>query len=315
MRAKFIYEKFTEEGDPIHDMGIGIEYQIEEWLNNERVNSRYPWSVPIVKQTDRAINYLIHNNGKKEYIDYLINSRNDYNKNDALSSVLNSLHDNKKDIVDNLLKQGAKFSDLLSKATYIKKGGKLASLTPEEELMISCKTGDIDKFKLLIKQGIKVTMEMIYTLFQDNNYYTNKPNEKKEILHFLYVNKSKLKNIIHSKDHKKLHKIEELLIVSIKTKKHAKYPHGYKIYRILKFIDENHPPTRKDITIFIVELTFGKGSYNPLKHGSYWTDGFKSIIYPNIISKNGYFELNDKGKEKLKKLHAKFSKMDIKAYI
>lgn len=30
MRAKFIYEKFLEDSDPIHDMGIGIDAFIKE---------------------------------------------------------------------------------------------------------------------------------------------------------------------------------------------------------------------------------------------------------------------------------------------
>jgi hypothetical protein len=30
MRAKFIYEKFTEDSDPIYDMGIGIKHDIEK---------------------------------------------------------------------------------------------------------------------------------------------------------------------------------------------------------------------------------------------------------------------------------------------
>jgi len=32
MRAKFIYEKFTDESDPIGDMGIGMKTQIEKWV-------------------------------------------------------------------------------------------------------------------------------------------------------------------------------------------------------------------------------------------------------------------------------------------
>jgi hypothetical protein len=32
MRAKFIYEKFTEDSDPIEDMGIGQIHRIKKWL-------------------------------------------------------------------------------------------------------------------------------------------------------------------------------------------------------------------------------------------------------------------------------------------
>jgi len=33
MRAKYIYEKFVEDTDPIRDMGIGIIHQFKEWSN------------------------------------------------------------------------------------------------------------------------------------------------------------------------------------------------------------------------------------------------------------------------------------------
>jgi hypothetical protein len=34
MRAKFIYEKFVEDSDPIRDMGIGVEHQVKLWISN-----------------------------------------------------------------------------------------------------------------------------------------------------------------------------------------------------------------------------------------------------------------------------------------
>lgn len=32
MRAKFIYEKFTEDSDPVADMGVGLKHLIEKWI-------------------------------------------------------------------------------------------------------------------------------------------------------------------------------------------------------------------------------------------------------------------------------------------
>jgi hypothetical protein len=38
VKARFIYEKFIEDSDPIHDMGIGIKHKIEEWIGKNRGN-------------------------------------------------------------------------------------------------------------------------------------------------------------------------------------------------------------------------------------------------------------------------------------
>jgi hypothetical protein len=40
MRAKFIYEKFTDESDPISDMGIGLKHLIEEWIKQINLKSK-----------------------------------------------------------------------------------------------------------------------------------------------------------------------------------------------------------------------------------------------------------------------------------
>ena len=40
MRAKFIYEKFTDESDPIHDMSIGSRHLIEKWINEVNEKSK-----------------------------------------------------------------------------------------------------------------------------------------------------------------------------------------------------------------------------------------------------------------------------------
>ena len=35
-----LYEKFTEEGDPIEDLGIGARAQIKKWFDSVGINSR-----------------------------------------------------------------------------------------------------------------------------------------------------------------------------------------------------------------------------------------------------------------------------------
>ena len=41
MRAQFIYEKFTEEGDPISDMGIGLGDKFNKWLDEFKIEHSY----------------------------------------------------------------------------------------------------------------------------------------------------------------------------------------------------------------------------------------------------------------------------------
>ena len=39
MRARLIYEKFTEDSDPIRDMGIGMISKIEKWLKEMNIKN------------------------------------------------------------------------------------------------------------------------------------------------------------------------------------------------------------------------------------------------------------------------------------
>jgi hypothetical protein len=34
MRARLVFEKFSEDGDPIEDMGIGAKYRIKQWFDS-----------------------------------------------------------------------------------------------------------------------------------------------------------------------------------------------------------------------------------------------------------------------------------------
>ena len=311
MRAKFINEKFTDDdSDPIHDMGIGMEQLLKKWIDS-LINSKELWFVP--KSTDSILDVCI-TRGKNEFIDYLLDTRDDYNKNQILSKCI-TYKRNK--FIDKLLKKGAKFIHLSEKAYYIiESNGKLVSFTPEEELLVSCKIGDYERFLKCISQGTKIKIGMINSLFQDDyNYHNfNISSEKSKILQYLRDNIGNLKELIHPRDHKKLDKIKMFLGIETNINPIA-YPRGYKIYRILKFIDENYVTSRKEVTIFAYELTYGKGTFNPLTNSSYWTDGFPALVSPRIRVVNNQFILNLKGQTDLKKMKAKFGSMKIKSNI
>jgi hypothetical protein len=96
-----------------------------------------------------------------------------------------------------------------------------------------------------------------------------------------------------------------------------KYPGGYKIYAVLKFIDKNHP-RRMDISKFAYELSYGKGTYDKKCNAGFWASYFrKATNYgwspkpDGILTKLTYVEnkqyfLNSEGKQYLEKKKAKF---------
>jgi len=305
MRAKFIFEKFTEDSDPIHDMGIGMVQQIKIWLEKQE-----PWRQANIKDTTSVLQHLIYNDGPDEFIDFLLDSRNDYDKNKILNWCLNR---NRFEFLDKLLKKGAKFQKLQQKAYYIiKLNGKLLSFTPEEELIVACKLGDFDKFLELIDDDVKIKIGMINSLFKHDYFYNLNSSTAgmDDILDYLRDNIDKLEEYIHPRDLSKIDKIKKFLNVK-KTTGGQKYPRGYKIYRILKIIDEDNVDNPKDISKFLYELTYGIGTFNPLLHSHYWKDGINDIVIPRVIFQNGKYILNDIGVAKLTKLKKKFENMKI----
>ena len=40
MRARYINEKFTQDSDPVQDMGIGTRAQIKKWFDSAKVSSK-----------------------------------------------------------------------------------------------------------------------------------------------------------------------------------------------------------------------------------------------------------------------------------
>jgi len=298
-------EKFTEDSDPITDMGIGMIQQIKIWLEKQ-----VPWRQANIKDTTSVLQHLIYNDGPDEFIDFLLDVRNDYDKNNILNWCLSRY---RFEFLDKLLKKGAKFQELQQKAYYIiKLNGKLLSFTPEEELIVACKLGDFDKFLELIDDGVKIKIGMINSLFKHDYFYNLNSNiaGMDDILDYLRDNIDKLEKYIHPRDLSKIDKIKKFLNVK-KTIGGQKYPHGYKIYRILKIIDEDNVDNPKDISKFLYELTYGIGTFNPLLHSHYWKDGINDIVIPRVIFQNGKYILNDTGVEKLTKLKKKFENMKI----
>ena len=62
-----INEKFTEDSDPIHDMGIGIQKQLDSFLKEYNVNSKSSMFVLL---------QLLTRHNKYELIDFVLDSKN-----------------------------------------------------------------------------------------------------------------------------------------------------------------------------------------------------------------------------------------------
>jgi hypothetical protein len=311
MRARFVLEKFIEDSDPIKDMGIGMTQQIKDWLKKQKM-----YRIPDINNTDEVLYTLLYTDGSpNEFIDFLLDTQKDFDENRILDLCFRY---NRYKFIDKLLQLGAKFSAFEQKAYYVTQlHGKLASLTPDEEMTIACKAGDFNQFLRLLNDGVKVKIGLINAMMKHDYMHNFKVDFKGQdkIMDYLREHIDEIEDIIHPRDHSKLDKIRGFLNIK-KSEKRGKYPQGYKIYRVLKFIDENKPNSKKEIVKFIVELTFGKGTFNPLTQSSYWSDAFASIINPRITkASDGTFILNAPGKTKLKQLEDKFGPMNIKALV
>jgi len=180
-------------------------------------------------------------------------------------------------------------------------------------LIIACKVGNFNEFKDAIDNDVKLKIGMINSLYQkDNDFHFLKGNkyQKEEIKDYLRDRIDKLEDIIHPRDIKKIDKIKIYLGTKI-SKGHREYPRGYKIYRILKYVDENTITSAKQLVKLIYDLSYGKDTFNPLMNSGYWSDGLSAIVYPNMDKIGDKFVLNSKGKSKLQKYDSKFGKIKI----
>jgi ankyrin repeat protein len=64
----WLNEKFTEDSDPVHDMGIGMLAVIDDYIKQETSQNRY--SQDFSKMQDKLV--FCTNHGKTEFVDYLL---------------------------------------------------------------------------------------------------------------------------------------------------------------------------------------------------------------------------------------------------
>lgn len=316
-----IYEKFTENGDPIKDMGIGSLHEIIQWINERKAYG----SISSDERPEYILYYLL-NVGEEppaEYIHYMLQhySHQELNVKKAIETAIAKGH---LKIADILIDNGAKIQDITDKAKYILnlKGDKI-QLTPKEKMRIVFLIRDFPKLLELIDDGVKITKGDINQLFDSPNNYIEKFDVKekykkyktehpKRFIEYLRerIKNNTLMDILDPKDHKKYDAIVNLL--KKKELKHQNYPKGYKIYRILKYINENPGIRRTDIIKFAFELSHGKETFNPIINRGYWSDGFGALIYPNVDrDKNNRYTLNQRGKNRLAYYEKKFGNEKI----
>jgi hypothetical protein len=71
-----LYEKFTEDSDPIHDMNIGLMYQIDEFIEKNDVDNDVQNGL-LTRITYLANINDLDNRTKKEWIEYLLREENE----------------------------------------------------------------------------------------------------------------------------------------------------------------------------------------------------------------------------------------------
>ena len=104
---KNIYEKFSEDSDPIHDMGIGMIKQIRNWLISKNVK-------PDFKDEVNEILAAVCEYDKIEYLEFLLSS-NILNKTyeDLINACGNAAYEDKMDICKIFIRYGVNIDDVL----------------------------------------------------------------------------------------------------------------------------------------------------------------------------------------------------------
>jgi len=127
MKAKFVFEKFTEDSDPIADLGIGARHLISKWMKEKGE-----------EDTDNNALAECANHGKTEWVEYLLNRGADVHaENDwALRSASYNGH---VEVVKLLLNAGA---DVHARADYA--------------LRWASGNGHVEVVKLLLNAGADV---------------------------------------------------------------------------------------------------------------------------------------------------------------
>ena len=159
MRARFIYEKFTEDSDPIHDMGIGMDVLIKRWIENE---TGYQY-------VKKDLLWICAKHGKTEFVKYLIGKGYDVHADYdvALRWASENRHT---ETVKVLLDAGA---DVHADDNYALRYASLHGYTEvvkvlldyradihaknDDALKLACTHGKVTTARLLLSQGAKIT--------------------------------------------------------------------------------------------------------------------------------------------------------------
>jgi hypothetical protein len=173
MKARFIFEKFTEDDDPIQSMGIGMKTKVDQLRKEYRKDY---WDRPSLR--DLIEFYLDEKPGKfedkKSLLDYMVSRakglRNDYEVSNLLQGALYQKDENEVikylDFYKNkkfLLK--SKYFDLLNKALRNKyyKVAQYAlnngyDINHDNDIVLSDAfiSGDITRIKWLLARGAKL---------------------------------------------------------------------------------------------------------------------------------------------------------------
>lgn len=117
-------EKFTEDSDPIKDMGIGIRYEIEQWWNLQSYNPKLDWNN--YDHINRIL-ALAAVDGKHDFISYALKLGADIHE-EGEKSLRNAAFFGRIETIMFLIKLGANLDDALrfSNTETVRKNLKLA---------------------------------------------------------------------------------------------------------------------------------------------------------------------------------------------
>ena len=105
--------------------------------------------------------------------------------------------------------------------------------------------------------------------------------------------------------------------------KYKEYPRGYKQWRVLDFLQQQRDKgaSKEEIIKLAYELSYGRGSFDPVINNAYWHEIFKEFYsapkwFLKSTRKNkDKYVINDYGKQSAEKLRKKFEPQNIKAYV
>ena len=184
------------------------------------------------------------------------------------------------------------------------------SFPANEKLKLSLYLCDIDLFKSAIKDGAKLrTLNGIF------KFQWNFEKERKQLLNYLrdLDHKDELKHIVYPGY---LERIDDILYLETPRESAKGYPPGYKMYRVLKYIDENNITLRAHLQKLAYELSYGPNTFHPIKNKGYWGDAFAYVINNRVFKDtHGIYRLNYAGIRALERLKKQFEDKEIDALV